>query len=317
MSQSADDFLRHKTRRSFIAGGIATVAAGAAYYGLAHAHETGTLQWPLRKAENMNAAILRTLRGERGRTREYDPSLAEVLRVNGDIGMSTGLKLDSWRLQLAGLDRPESYRQFSKDLDLWEYKSDDDAPPEETAAPQPQLDTKAEAPKAGQRPHIDMEIPINTGASNPPADMSAVPGVQLTLSELQAFPQHEMVTQFKCIEGWSQIVRWRGVRFSDVFHAFPPQKNAAGLLPAYVNMETPDGTYTASFNLASLLNPQTLLSTHMHGEPLTEENGAPLRLTMPLKYGYKQIKQIARITYTHTRPADYWEALGYDWYAGL
>ena len=46
-------------------------------------------------------------------------------------------------------------------------------------------------------------------------------------------------------------------------------------------------------------------------------HGAPLRLAMPIKYGYKQIKQIGLIRYTNTRPDDYWANLGYDWYAGL
>jgi DMSO/TMAO reductase YedYZ molybdopterin-dependent catalytic subunit len=55
----------------------------------------------------------------------------------------------------------------------------------------------------------------------------------------------------------------------------------------------------------------------MMGEPLTQYHGAPLRLHMPTKYGYKQIKRIGLISYTNSRPDDYWTKLGYDWYAGL
>jgi DMSO/TMAO reductase YedYZ molybdopterin-dependent catalytic subunit len=55
----------------------------------------------------------------------------------------------------------------------------------------------------------------------------------------------------------------------------------------------------------------------MNGKPLTKEHGAPLRLILPHKYGIKNIKLITHLAYTTTRPPDYWEEQGYDWYAGL
>ena len=82
-------------------------------------------------------------------------------------------------------------------------------------------------------------------------------------------------------------------------------------------MNTPDGVYYVSVDMPSALHPQTLLAWEMNGEPLTEEHGAPLRLVIPVKYGIKNIKRIGRIEYTDTRPKDYWEERGYDWYAGL
>ena len=54
----------------------------------------------------------------------------------------------------------------------------------------------------------------------------------------------------------------------------------------------------------------------MNGQPLTLAHGAPLRLVIPVKYGYKNIKRIGTIRFTATRPADYWAEQGYDWYAG-
>jgi DMSO/TMAO reductase YedYZ molybdopterin-dependent catalytic subunit len=65
------------------------------------------------------------------------------------------------------------------------------------------------------------------------------------------------------------------------------------------------------------MHPQNLLVYEMGGQPLTPGHGAPLLLAMPIKYGYKQIKQIGHIRYTDTCPNDYWANLGYDWYAGL
>ena len=82
-------------------------------------------------------------------------------------------------------------------------------------------------------------------------------------------------------------------------------------------METPNGDYYTGYELAECLHPQSLLVTEMAGKPLTQAHGAPLRLHMPIKYGYKQIKRIGLIAYTDDKPDDYWTKLGYDWYAGL
>jgi DMSO/TMAO reductase YedYZ molybdopterin-dependent catalytic subunit len=139
----------------------------------------------------------------------------------------------------------------------------------------------------------------------------------LSLEDLRALPFTEQVTQFKCIEGWSQITSFGGVRFADFLKAYPPQRNANGNLPGYVAMETADGSFSSSFDLESLLHPQTLLCYQMNGKTLSPGHGAPLRLATPFKYGYKQIKQIAKLTYSDQRTPDFWEGLGYDWYGGL
>ena len=142
------------------------------------------------------------------------------------------------------------------------------------------------------------------------------PGLLLTMADIEKLPFTEHVTQFKCIEGWSQIAHWGGYRLRDFIEAYPPQK-VSGRDPKYVYMETPDGDYYGGYDMSACLHPQSLLVTHMHGKPLTQEHGAPLRLFMPIKYGYKNLKRIGLISYTDTKPDDYWTKLGYDWYAGL
>jgi DMSO/TMAO reductase YedYZ molybdopterin-dependent catalytic subunit len=102
----------------------------------------------------------------------------------------------------------------------------------------------------------------------------------------------------------------------DLMEMYPPQK-VNGRDPRYVYMETPDGDYYVGYDMKAARHPQSLLVTEMSGAPLTEAHGAPLRLHTPIKYGYKQIKRIGLIAYTDLRPDDYWEKLGYDWYAGL
>ena len=141
-------------------------------------------------------------------------------------------------------------------------------------------------------------------------------GLLLQMQDMSGFPRHELVTQFKCIEGWSQIVHWGGIRMKDFLDAYPPEL-IDGKEPRYVYMETPDGDYYVGYDLKVLRHPQTLLVTEMMGLPLTQFHGAPLRLHTPLKYGYKQIKRIGLIAYTNDKPDDYWTKLGYDWYAGL
>lgn len=135
----------------------------------------------------------------------------------------------------------------------------------------------------------------------------------LDIAAFEALPQRDLVIEHKCIEGWSSIVHWGGARFSD-FHA--RYADRVGDVP-YVGLATPDGEYYVGWDIASILHPQTLLVLREHGEPLTPEHGAPLRLATPNKYGIKTIKRIGAIRYSHTRPADYWAERSYDWYAGL
>lgn len=139
----------------------------------------------------------------------------------------------------------------------------------------------------------------------------------LTLDDIKNLPRTEMVTELKCIEGWSTVVHWAGVRFSD----FAKKYYAGGLaaLPPYVYLTTPDDLYYVGWDTPSILHPQTLLAYEMNGEPLTSEHGAPLRIASPTKYGIKQIKRIGRIEFTTERPRDFWaepENGGYDWYSG-
>jgi DMSO/TMAO reductase YedYZ molybdopterin-dependent catalytic subunit len=134
-----------------------------------------------------------------------------------------------------------------------------------------------------------------------------------------------MTTQFKCIEGWSTVAHWTGVRLADFARANPPPTRSgrrfdpgrAHDAPPYVALETPDGEYDVGLDTASALHPQTLLAWALNGEPLTEEHGAPLRLVIPVKYGIKNLKRIGTLAWTFERPDDYWAELGYDWFAGL
>jgi hypothetical protein len=136
---------------------------------------------------------------------------------------------------------------------------------------------------------------------------------RVTMEEIKALPKIEETMQLNCIEGWSVVIDWTGARFGDFSAKFAPD----AIHKAYVGIETPNQEYYVGIDMPSALHPQTLLCYEMNGAPLAVENGAPLRLVIPSKYGIKNIKRIGTITYTDQRPADYWAEEGYDWYAGL
>ena len=133
----------------------------------------------------------------------------------------------------------------------------------------------------------------------------------ISLAEVMKLPRHEMTVEFKCVEGWSRIVSFSGVLFSEFLETFAP-----GIATEYVSLETPDSKYYVGLDIESVLHPQTLLADQMNGKPLKLENGAPLRLAMPVKYGYKQLKRVGKIELTNTKPKDFWAEEGYDWYGG-
>jgi hypothetical protein len=312
---------RLRTRRSFVAAAAAAAAGYGVYRWIDHSALIGRQQRPLRKGFQTNAAVARAVFDERGIAPTYSVAKAVDLRFNGPYGLRQELMLESWRLKLVGVDRPERFPQFVPDVTAWNYIEKPNVAM--AAGRSGQADDakgKGEAPAVWKRAVNSDGSPMRgqeeAGESETDyTDMT--PGLLLTLDDVKKLPHHELVTEFKCIEGWSEIVHWGGVRLADLIDAYPPGKTAQGRLPRYVYMETPFGDYYCGYNLDACMHPQSLLATEISGAPLTQAHGAPLRLHMPIKYGYKQIKRIALIAYTDQRPDDYWTKLGYDWYAGL
>jgi len=145
--------------------------------------------------------------------------------------------------------------------------------------------------------------------------------VSLNIRDLLAgFHPHEEITRLVCVEGWSAIAWWAGLRFDELLRVYPPMAQAKwARIESAVNLDVsgkPD-PYYMSLDLATARHPQTLLATHFNGEPLTVDHGAPLRLLVPVKLGLKNVKAITRITYSATRPAAYWAERGYSYYDGI
>ncbi len=149
--------------------------------------------------------------------------------------------------------------------------------------------------------------------------------LRLTMDDIRALPKQELIYDFKCVEGWSQVQHWGGVRLSDFLEAYKlgtrngttPSPDNPDNLFKHVGMETPDKGYYVGIDMESAMHPQTLLAYELNGQPINEQHGAPVRLIIPVKYGVKNLKRIGRIFFSDTRPRDFWAERGYDYYVGL
>ena len=319
---------RRHTRRSFVVASAAVAAGYGLYHWLDNLHAEGRQPGGYRKAFEVNADISRAVFDDRGLSPTYSLSKAENLRVNGVYGLKKMLDPTSYRLQVVGSDASPSHPRYSRDVTAWDYAYIDEKTMEDqghdTKTPPPSARTSEKMAPAAmveqERKNEDRSGRMPRGKEEAGESFSTLPvgtpGLLLEMDDILKLPRHELVTQFKCIEGWSQIVHWGGIRMADFMEAYPPAL-IEGKDPKYVYMETPDGDYYTGYDLRVCRHPQTLLVTEMMGAPLTQYHGAPLRLHMPTKYGYKQIKRIGLISYTNAKPDDYWTKLGYDWYAGL
>ncbi|HEY5214311.1 MAG TPA: molybdopterin-dependent oxidoreductase [Acidobacteriaceae bacterium] len=327
-----------RTRRSFLVGGVAAAAGYGVLHWVNNSRPVGRLQGVLRKSLNVDAAINRAVWDERGLAPEYPVSEAKELRLNGVVGLDETLKPESWRLQLVGVAGAASLPLYAKDVTAWEYEyagamgmdqqmlDVKDAPRSTAKAsalnPDGAVDSTAGAALAARIEAMTRGVQTKRRVGNAEAGASysgldiGTPGLLLAMGDLMKLPKVTFCTQFKCIEGWSVITQWGGYRLRDLMEMYPPEK-VGGREPRYVYMETPDGNYYCGFDMKAARHPQSLLVTEMSGQPLTQVHGAPLRLHMPIKYGYKQIKRIGLIAYTDRKPDDFWRKLGYDWYAGI
>jgi DMSO/TMAO reductase YedYZ molybdopterin-dependent catalytic subunit len=176
--------------------------------------------------------------------------------------------------------------------------------------------------------------PLKNNYNGATPDPGYIPGWKLTLDGLASglsisldiqnlltrFSVHEQITRLVCVEGWSVIAWWAGLRFDDLLRAYPPMSQAKwALVESSVNLDAegnPD-PYFMSLDLATARHPQTLLATHFNGRPLTVDHGAPFRLLVPVKLGLKNVKAVTRIAYVAEEPGDYWAERGYSRYDGI
>jgi len=148
---------------------------------------------------------------------------------------------------------------------------------------------------------------------------------------LSGFPLEERVYRLRCVEAWSMVVPWVGFPLADLLERFEPTSDAR-----YVAFETlyrpaemrgarsftsiVDWPYREGLRIDEAMHPLTLLAVGLYGKTLPNQNGAPIRLVVPWKYGFKSIKSIVRIQLMDKQPHTSWQSLApreYGFYANV
>lgn len=135
--------------------------------------------------------------------------------------------------------------------------------------------------------------------------------LRLSLDDLQRLPRTTQRVNHYCVEGWTAVAEWSGVRVSELARAAGARSEAR-----YVDFASFDDDYHESWDLESALHPQTLIAYAMDGKLLEPAHGAPARLHSPVKLGYKNTKYLVRVHFMAARNGGYWSDQGYEWYAG-
>lgn len=144
--------------------------------------------------------------------------------------------------------------------------------------------------------------------------------MKVSVDELiTTMPMEERVYRFRCVEAWSMIVPWTGFPLSKLIEKVSPKSEAKFV--KFVTFHRPDQApgfnespeypwpYTEGLRMDEAMNPLTLVTTGLYGKPLPKQNGAPIRIVVPWKYGYKSIKSIVKIEFVARQPKTLWETL--------
>ena len=155
------------------------------------------------------------------------------------------------------------------------------------------------------------------------------PGDYAMADIMDAMTIEERIYRFRCVEAWSMVIPWNGFELADLLAMAGVQGQAK-----YVAFETAnrpdempgvrfpalDWPYVEGLRLDEAMHPLTLMATGIYGKPIPNQNGAPMRLVVPWKYGFKSIKSIVRITLTDKEPPTSWNkanAREYGFYSNV
>ena len=136
-------------------------------------------------------------------------------------------------------------------------------------------------------------------------------------SLINNFPQEERIYRLRCVEGWSMVIPWDGISLSDLLKQVEPNAKAkfVKFTTRYDPKQMPgqqygvlDWPYVEGLRLDEAMHPLTTLATGMYGQELPKQDGAPIRLVVPWKYGFKSIKSIVKIELVDKQPTTTWQA---------
>jgi DMSO/TMAO reductase YedYZ molybdopterin-dependent catalytic subunit len=144
-----------------------------------------------------------------------------------------------------------------------------------------------------------------------------------SLTRLEQMSPHRDITRHDCVEGWSAIAQWDGVKLADVLALVQPRDDAKFVVFHSMDRDQEGMPYYESLNVMQATHPQTLLALRMNGKPIVPDHGAPVRLRVPVQLGYKNAKWVRRIEVVgsfaslYGGKGGYWEDQGYEWFAGI
>ena len=139
----------------------------------------------------------------------------------------------------------------------------------------------------------------------------------------------ERIYRFRCVEAWAMTLPWSGFQFSKLIDFVKPLNNAKFVkFETFLDKNIARGQkqnwypwpYTEGLTIEEANNPLSFIATGIYGKELPKQNGAPLRIVLPWKYGFKSIKSIKRISFTDKQPLSFWEQLQpleYGFYANV
>jgi DMSO/TMAO reductase YedYZ molybdopterin-dependent catalytic subunit len=131
------------------------------------------------------------------------------------------------------------------------------------------------------------------------------------LRQLYVLPQETQITRHVCVEGWSAIGKWSGVRLSEFL-----KRIGADTRAKYISFRCAED-YSTSIDMATALHPQTQMTFKFDDKILPRSYGFPMKVRMPTKLGFKNPKHVVEMVVTNDYPGGYWEDQGYNWFSGL
>ncbi|WP_226573339.1 protein-methionine-sulfoxide reductase catalytic subunit MsrP [Acuticoccus sediminis] len=140
---------------------------------------------------------------------------------------------------------------------------------------------------------------------------------------IRQMPLEERIYRHRCVEAWSMVVPWSGFAMAELVKLARPKAGAKYvLMQTFENPQVASGQrqswypwpYTEGVTIEEATNPLAFMVTGVYGKPVPKQNGAPLRLALPWKYGFKSIKSLVRFTFTDQRPVSFWEKLAANEY---
>lgn len=235
-------------------------------------------------------------------------ALAVAAAVPGDFVRGTGADrklVITKRGEFAGGDKLTNFSKATNYNNFYEFSIDKD-------------DVAEQSKKFRTRPWtVSVEGHINK------------PNVYNIDELIKLFPLEERIYRFRCVEGWSMVIPWVGFPLGDFIEKCEPTSKAKFIefttlkdrnqMPGQ-NMDILGWPYMEGLRLDEALNHLTLLAVGMYGEILPNQNGAPLRLVVPWKYGFKYIKSIVRVRFVEQMPIGSWTKVNpaeYGFYANV